>query len=108
MNKLKFIITVVVILAFVTLPAFAGTPETAALYKAKCAACHGPDGTGSAIGKKIGARDFSSPDVLKLTDAQLLDSVTKGKNKMPAFKDKLKESEIKDLVAFVKEMAKKK
>ena len=29
-----------------------------ALYKSKCAGCHGADGTGSATGKKMGAHDF--------------------------------------------------
>jgi mono/diheme cytochrome c family protein len=33
------------------------------VYKAKCASCHGPDGSGSAMGKKLGAHDFHSPDV---------------------------------------------
>jgi hypothetical protein len=30
------------------------------LYKSKCAACHGPDGSGSAMGKKLGAHDFQT------------------------------------------------
>jgi hypothetical protein len=30
------------------------------LYKGKCAACHGADGTGSAMGTKMGAHDFTN------------------------------------------------
>jgi hypothetical protein len=41
------------------------------LFKSKCAACHGADGTGSAMGKKMGAHDFTTADVQKMSDAQL-------------------------------------
>ena len=54
----------------------------AALYKTKCQACHGPDGSGNTpMGKKLGARDFHSPEVQKLTDAQLIEVITKGKKR---------------------------
>jgi cytochrome c6 len=81
--------------------------DAAATYKAKCAMCHGADGKGSAIGLKMGARDLTSPDVQKQTDAQLVETITKGKNKMPAYEGKLKDAEIKDLVAFIRSLAKK-
>ena len=81
--------------------------DAAATYKAKCAACHGPDGKGSAMGQKMGVRDFSSADVQKETDAQLTEIVTKGKGKMPGYDGKLKDSEIKDLVAYVRSLGKK-
>src|ERR1700686_4707100 len=41
------------------------------LYKSKCAACHGADGTGSATGKKMGAHDFTTVDVQGMSDAEL-------------------------------------
>ena len=81
--------------------------DAAATYKAKCAMCHGPDGKGSPMGQKMGVRDFSSPDVQKETDADLTGIITKGKGKMPAYEGKLKDSEIKDLVAYVLGLAKK-
>jgi len=81
--------------------------DAAATYKAKCAACHGPDGKGSAMGQKMGVRDFSSADVQKETDAQLTDSISKGKGKMPAYAGKLKDTEIKELVAYVRSLGKK-
>jgi len=102
-------VALIALTAGVLTPAvFAASPETTSLYKAKCNACHGPDGAGTPIGKKIGARDFTMPEIMKMTDAQLTESITKGKNKMPAFKDKLKEAEIKDLVAYIHELGKKK
>jgi mono/diheme cytochrome c family protein len=81
--------------------------DAAANYKAKCVMCHGADGKGSAVGLKMGAHDFTSADVQKQTDAQLTETITKGKGKMPAYDGKLKDTEIKDLVAFIRSLAKK-
>jgi cytochrome c6 len=77
-------------------------------FKAKCAACHGADGTGStATGKALKVRDLASPDVQSQTDAQLADIITNGKNKMPAYKGKLTDDQIKGLVAYIRGLAKK-
>jgi cytochrome c6 len=77
-------------------------------YKAKCAGCHGPDGMGATpVGKAVAARDFHSADVTKETDAEMADVIAKGKNKMPKYGDKLKDKEIKDLVAYVRVLSKK-
>ena len=76
------------------------------LYKAKCAACHGADGSGSAMGKKIGAHDFQTAEVQKMSDAELTDTITNGKNKMPKYADKLKPEEIKGLVAYIRTLKK--
>jgi mono/diheme cytochrome c family protein len=101
----SFIVSVVFLLAG---PARA-QGEASTLYQAKCAVCHGDDGKGdTAIGKKIGVRDFASPEVQKETDQQLIDITTNGKNKMPGYGKILKESQIKDLVAYVRDLAKKK
>ena len=37
--------------------------DSAALFKSKCAMCHGPDGTGSAMGQKLGVKSYKSPDI---------------------------------------------
>lgn len=75
------------------------------LYKTKCAACHGPDGTGSAMGKKMGAHDFTTADVQKMSDTELSDTITNGKNKMPPYKS-LKAEDIKGLVAYIRTLKK--
>lgn len=80
--------------------------DAAGTFKAKCAMCHGADGKGSPIGLKMGAHDFTSADVQKQTDAQLTEIITKGKNKMPAYEGKLKDTEIKDLVTFIRSLKK--
>jgi len=75
------------------------------LYKSKCAACHGPDGSGSAMGKKLGAHDFQTADVQKMSDAELSSIITDGKNKMPAYGKSLKTEDIKGLVAYIRSLA---
>jgi cytochrome c6 len=83
--------------------------DGATVFKAKCAMCHGPDGSGSTpAGKAMKARDFSLPEVQSQSDAQLTEIVTNGKNKMPAYKGKLTDDQIKDLVAYVRTLGKKK
>jgi|ERR1035438_8228036 mono/diheme cytochrome c family protein len=77
-------------------------------FKTKCAACHGADGKGEVpMGKKLGARNLSSAEVQGLSDAQLTDVVTKGKNKMPAYDGKLTKEQIGELVAYIRELGKK-
>lgn len=96
------------LLAFLFLPAVGARADAEANYKAKCAGCHGPDGTGStAAGKALKVRDFHDPEVQKETDAELTDIITNGKNKMPKYGDKLKDSEIKELAAYVHALGKK-
>jgi mono/diheme cytochrome c family protein len=79
-----------------------------ALYKAKCAACHGADGKGeTAMGKANKLRDLGSEDVQKQSDADLTAIIANGKNKMPPYGKGLKPEQIKDLVAYVRGFAKK-
>ena len=71
-------------------------------FDAKCAMCHGKDGAGTGIGRRLGAKDLASADVQKQTDAELIETVTNGKGKMPAYKAKLSADEIKMAVAHVR------
>jgi cytochrome c6 len=75
------------------------------LYKSKCAACHGSDGSGSEMGKKLGAHDFQTAEVQKMSDVELSDVITNGKNKMPAYGKSLKAEDIKGLVAYIRSLA---
>ncbi len=91
----------------VTAPAHA--QNGAALFKTKCAACHSADGSGSsAMGKQLGVTDLRTDATQKQTDAQLTASITNGKGKkMPAYKGKLTDDQIKQLVAYIRGLAKK-
>ena len=85
-----------------------GQEGGAALFKAKCQSCHGADGKGETpAGKAMKAGDFGSPDVQKMSDADLAALITNGKGKMPAFKA-LSADQVKDLVAYVRSLGKKK
>ena len=110
MKRLSFRMGLVTLLAcgvIAVCSSSAVAQDAAATYKAKCAMCHGPDGKGSPMGVKMGARDFTSADVQKQTDAQLTEAIAKGKGKMPAYDGKLKDTDIKDLVAYIRGLAKK-
>ena len=89
--------------------AFARADDSASLYKTKCSVCHAADGSGSgSTGKALGVPDLRSAEVQKQTDAQLNDSIAKGKGtKMPAYKGKLTDDQIKGLVAYIREFGKK-
>jgi mono/diheme cytochrome c family protein len=97
-------------LSLICVPLIRAQSAGAKLYDAKkCASCHGPDGSGNTpAGKALKARDFSSPDVQAQTDAQLSEVVATGKNKMPAYDKQLKPADIQTLVAYVRELGKKK
>jgi len=71
-------------------------------YKAKCQMCHGATGEPSGVGKSMGAKAFSDPDVVKMSDAELASITADGKNKMPAYKGKLSGDEINALVKYVR------
>ena len=95
--------------ALLFLPAVSALADAEATYKAKCAGCHGVDGSANTpAGKTLGVRDFQSPEVQKETDAELAEIIAKGKNKMPKYADKLKDSEIKDVVGYMRSLGKKK
>ena len=78
-----------------------------AIFTAKCVICHGADGSGeTSIGKNLKIADFHSPDVKKLSDADLKAVITNGKNKMPAFKSKLTDAQIDQVISYVRELGK--
>lgn len=75
-----------------------------ALYKTKCAACHGADAKGKPALK---TQDFASPEVQGMSDADLTTLIADGKGKMPGYAKSLKPEQIKDLVDYVRSFAKK-
>jgi cytochrome c6 len=76
-------------------------------FKAKCAACHGADGTGSTpAGKAMKIRDLTSADVQAQTDDQLYDIIAKGKGKMPAYEKTLGADKCKEVIAYLRTLKK--
>jgi len=81
---------------------------SSATYKTKCAMCHGPDGSGSAVGKSMNVPDLRSQVIQKLPDAQLAQIISDGKGGMPSFKSSLSEDQIHSLVAYIRSLHQKK
>jgi mono/diheme cytochrome c family protein len=85
------------IVATMALPLFAA--DGAATFKAKCAGCHGADGTKAM--PAMGVKPLNTPDVQGKGAATLTGEVTNGVGKMPAFSGKLSPDEISAAVAYV-------
>jgi cytochrome c6 len=95
-------------LLVLSVPVTMRAQDAGALFKTKCAACHGPDGKGETpMGKANKLRDLGSADVQKQSAEELTGTITNGKNKMPAYGKSLKPDQIKDLVAYMRSFAKK-
>ena len=88
--------------------AFADTEAGAALFKSKCAMCHGADGKGdTAMGKNLKLKDFASDDVQNVHDSEMKTLIENGKGKMPGFKGKLTDKQLGDIIQFVRTRKKK-
>src|SRR5262249_14857987 len=79
--------------------------DAAATFKAKCASCHGADGSGNTpAGKSLKGPDLRSADVQKQSDDALYNIVAKGKSRMPGYEKSLGADQCKGLVAFVRQV----
>jgi len=93
-----------VVLALFATSAFA---DGAALFKSKCAMCHGPDGSGqTAMGRSMKLQALGSAAVQKQSDAQLFALISDGRGKMPSYKGKLTPDEIRQLVKHIRSFKK--
>lgn len=77
-------------------------------YKAKCQSCHGAEGTPNpGIAKMMGVKPVGDPSVKAESEAQMIAFTTNGKGtKMPAFKGKLTDAQIKASVDYFRSLAK--
>ena len=74
-------------------------------FTKNCEPCHGPQGVGGLVkveDKQIKVASLKSDHAIKHTDEQLAKTITNGEEAMPAFKSKLTQAEIQDLVKFVR------
>lgn len=109
MKSLKNAMAVLILLGaglFVAGSSFraAPPPDGAALYKQKCAMCHKADGKGY---PGLKTPDLTDPKWQKnAKDKDIEDVIKNGKKgtAMPAFADKLKDDEIKALVAYTRSL----
>jgi mono/diheme cytochrome c family protein len=81
-----------------------------AIFKAKCALCHGSDGRGkTTLGEELKARNLTTPEVQKQKDAALKQVISNGQGNMPPFEEQLSPAQIDQVLSYVRsEFGKKK
>lgn len=77
------------------------------LFARNCAGCHGPEGGGNGY-RLLGPdpANLASPSTSKKSDAELLKTIHNGKPNMPAWKGNLSEKQSRDVLAYVRTLAK--
>jgi mono/diheme cytochrome c family protein len=89
-------------------PCLQAQSDAAPVFKKNCTLCHSEDGSGgSSTGKALKAKDLRSDEVQSKKDAELVDVISKGRGKMPAFGSKLSADTVQSLVAYIRQLAKK-
>jgi cytochrome c6 len=97
--NIRVVVTLTAI-AVMSLPGLsAQAQDGSATYKAKCAMCHGADGS------KIPSHDLTAAAAQGMSDADLAAVITNGKGKMPASKS-LKPDQVTALVAYIRTLKK--
>ena len=74
----------------------------ASLFKDNCAVCHGENGAGTELGKRLKTADLRGPKVHQMSPTEIAATIKSGKNNMPAFASKLTDEEIQQLVEYVR------
>ncbi len=81
--------------------------QDADVYKSKCQNCHGATGVPSPqVAKYVGVRPVTDPAVKGMSEEQMIAITTNGLGKMPAFKGKLTDAEIKNAVSYFRALIK--
>jgi mono/diheme cytochrome c family protein len=71
------------------------------IYKQRCLNCHGANGlAGSGIGKIMKVKPVTDPDVIKLTEPEMIQMVRLGSGKMQPYKSDLTDVQIKISVDY--------
>jgi cytochrome c6 len=108
MQKISMLLAIALGLAVTTLKA----EDAKVNFAAKCAGCHGKDGKGTPMGQKLGVRDYTDPKVqATIKEDEAFKAIKEGIKKddkvlMRPFAEKLTDAEIKELVTYVRALAK--
>ena len=104
------VFSVLVAGAWLLMPAYTTQAKNAApTYDAKCAMCHGKDGSGNTpMGKNMKVPDLTSKAVQSKSNAVLYNVIDKGKGVMPAYGSQMSKTEINQMVMYVRHLSKKK
>jgi mono/diheme cytochrome c family protein len=101
-TKLAVLVATIAIALFILIPNLSWAEDGAALYKAKCAACHGADGAGKPAAK---IPSLIGDDAKKMSDADLEKAVTE-KPKHAGVAKALTPDQVKAVVAHVRSLQK--
>ena len=106
MRAVRFILILAVLIISARAVCFAQSSGEA-IYKAKCLNCHGTAGlANSGIGKVMKVKPVTDPEVLKMSEKEMVAAVRNGMGKMQAYKDSLKEAQIKESVDYFRSFIK--
>lgn len=101
-SKIAVLVLTIAVFLFILLPNLSWAAEDgAALYKAKCAMCHGPDGAG-----KGAAKSLVSDEAKKMSDDDLTKVVTTNP-KHAAVAKALSADQVKAVVGYIRDLQKK-
>jgi mono/diheme cytochrome c family protein len=105
---MKTIIKSLLVLSSMAAMTGAASADVAEIWAKNCASCHAKDGSGNtAMGRKSSVKDYRDAKVqAEFTDADAIQVIKDGKEKMKPFKDKLTDDEVKALVAYVRSFKK--
>ena len=103
MTKIAMLILTVAVALFILIPSLSWAEDGAALYKAKCAMCHGPDGAGKPAAK---IPSQVSDDAKKKSDDDIT-KVVQTNPKHAALAKALTADQVKAIVGAVRDLQKK-
>jgi mono/diheme cytochrome c family protein len=94
-------LTVVAVAASFACAAVFAQSSGEAVFKQRCLNCHGTDGLASSgIGKIMKVRPVSDPEVIKLTEPEMVQKVRLGMGRMQPYKGDLTDAQIKSSVDY--------
>ena len=101
-TKLVMLVMTIAVALFILIPNLSWADDGAALYKAKCAMCHGADAAGKPAAK---IPSLISDEAKKKSDADLAKAVTGTAKHPPAVKS-LAAGDVKAIVAYIRSLQK--
>jgi mono/diheme cytochrome c family protein len=101
-TKIAVLVLTIAVALFILIPSLSWADDGAALYKAKCAMCHGPDAAGKPAAK---IPSLISPEAKAKSDADLTKAVAETA-KHPAPVKGLSADDAKAIVAYIRTLQK--
>jgi mono/diheme cytochrome c family protein len=91
-------------------PSASATPDALAaargIYAKDCEKCHGPDGKGGRVklddGSRLRVPSFREGHALRHPNSEFVKQITNGGDGMPAYKDKLSQAQIDEMVSYIR------